>query len=60
MKEYSDNKKVEDLDPRVLSEAIEIARKLQSSSSEGNFSEKDLTQHKKVIAKLLEYLICKR
>ena len=57
MKEYSDNKKVEDLDPRVLSEAIEIARKLQSSSSEGNFSEQDLTQHKKVLAKLLEYLI---
>lgn len=57
MRKYSDNKKIEDLDPKILSEAIEIARKLQSSSSEGHFSEQDLIQHKKIFAKLLEYLI---
>ena len=57
MRKYSDNKKVEDLDPKVLSEAIEIARKLQTDSSNSNFSAKDLNQHKNILAKLLEYLI---
>ena len=36
MEKYNDTKKVEDLDSKILAEAIEIARKLQADSSNIN------------------------
>ena len=57
MKEYNDTKKVEDLDPKVLAEAIEIARNLQANSSNNSVASKDITKHKSILSKLLEYLI---
>ena len=57
MRKYDDTKKVEDLDPKVLAEAIEIARNLQANSSDNSVASKDLTNHKSILSKLLEYLI---
>ena len=57
MQEYNDTRKIEDLDPRVLAEAIEIARKLQANASDGSIISEDITKHKGILAKLLEYLI---
>jgi len=57
MQEYNDTKKVENLDPKVLAEAIQIAKKLQANSSDNSVVSKDLTKHKSILSKLLEYLI---
>jgi hypothetical protein len=57
MKEYNDTRKVEDLDPKILAEAIEIARNLQANSSNNSVASKDITKHKSILSKLLEYLI---
>ena len=44
MQEYNDTRKIEDLDPRVLAEAIEIARKLQANASDGSIIFEDITK----------------
>ena len=57
MQECNDTKKVENLDPKILAEAIEIARNLQANSSDNSTISKDLIKHKGILSKLLEYLI---
>jgi hypothetical protein len=56
----NDTIRVEHLDPKVLAEAIEIARKLQIKMENGadiNAPEYDLLKHKEILFKLLQYLV---
>ena len=59
MNHYNDTKKVEDLDPKTLAEAIEIARKLQIKMEGGNpdILKDDLHEYRNILTKLLEYLM---
>ncbi|MFQ3307145.1 MAG: hypothetical protein ACI8ZF_000386 [Candidatus Midichloriaceae bacterium] len=62
MKDFNDTRKVEDLDPKTLSQAIAIAKKLQAKleggkGGESGLEQDDLIKNKQLLQKLLEYLI---